>query len=387
MLLKLVATFLVSLFVSIGSYEPNKESRVLQPKNQGYHITYNDDNAITGGYYSLYMKDNALTQLYLSNDFTWSTTGLTIHEYYYYLFATKLYEGIADYTFVGYFTDTDELSYRMGTYFSSDWTGADFFIFDLYQVYTYSTNTFRLKSMNRYYVIGEQKLGTLCYFEDPYFYDLSFTPSVRYIYISNPLYPLLTTYEELSCIFVTNNDTDKFYTKDYTLTKPCLINSVFNNTSSSLNYEVYFYPFCSSVGINFTIENPIYPYSNSYEFYFGFEYPQNTTYTQGYNVGYDSGYRDGIDNGYNEGYTDGYDTGMNDYYDSRYQQGYQDGINYESQLANRYTFMSLFGAIADTPIMIMRNLLNFDVFGVSAMTIVMSMITGCIVLFLIRKFI
>lgn len=76
-----------------------------------------------------------------------------------------------------------------------------------------------------------------------------------------------------------------------------------------------------------------------------------------YALGYETGYSDGVHDGYAEGSGD----------------------------ANHYTFFRLFGAIADTPIMILRNLLGFEVFGVEAIHILMSMITGVIVLWIIRR--
>ena len=92
-------------------------------------------------------------------------------------------------------------------------------------------------------------------------------------------------------------------------------------------------------------------------------------------------------NGYDEGYDLGYDNAKDDYYDTRYTEGYNQGVYDESQLSNKYTFANLFGALADTPIMILRSLLGFEVFGTNAMTILMSMVTACIALFVIRKII
>lgn len=113
---------------------------------------------------------------------------------------------------------------------------------------------------------------------------------------------------------------------------------------------------------------------------------QNPNDTNAYNNGYFRGFNDGYNDGRTEGIEIGYQNAYDQYYTSRYQQGYNDGYTAGST-GNQYTFARLFGAIADTPIMIIRNLLGFDVFGVSAMTILMSMITGCIAIFLIRKFI
>lgn len=108
-------------------------------------------------------------------------------------------------------------------------------------------------------------------------------------------------------------------------------------------------------------------------------------YSQGYNngsrVGYDKGYDAGESAGSQQGYTQGYTAG--------YTQGETDGYNegFDDASGSNYTFFSLFGAIADTPIMFLRQLLGFEVFGVQAISILMSMLTGCIVLYLVRKII
>lgn len=73
--------------------------------------------------------------------------------------------------------------------------------------------------------------------------------------------------------------------------------------------------------------------------------------------GFDTGYTQGYDNGYNDGLTDG----------------------------NDYSFGALFGAIADTPVLIVRNLFDFDFFGVNLLTVVLSLFTGLILFYLLRK--
>ena len=70
-----------------------------------------------------------------------------------------------------------------------------------------------------------------------------------------------------------------------------------------------------------------------------------------------------------------------------YEEGHDIGYNEGIADAHTYTFFSLFGSIADTPIMIFRQLLGFDVFGVSALQIFMTMFTGVIVLFIFRRII
>ena len=54
-------------------------------------------------------------------------------------------------------------------------------------------------------------------------------------------------------------------------------------------------------------------------------------------------------------------------------------------LGNQATFTGLFGAIADTPIIMLRSLFNFDLFGMNMFIIIMSLITGIIVIYVVKK--
>lgn len=89
------------------------------------------------------------------------------------------------------------------------------------------------------------------------------------------------------------------------------------------------------------------------------------TYSQGYNEGYQIGYRDGN----NVGYENGYRNGVNDTY------------------ATDNSFFHLFGAIADTPILMLRSLFDFDLFGINVLVAVLSLLTAIITAWVIRKFI
>lgn len=118
---------------------------------------------------------------------------------------------------------------------------------------------------------------------------------------------------------------------------------------------------------------PNFVYGNENDYRVGYE----NGYNEGYNVGNTTGYDTGYSTGNSEGYTQGFSVGSS----QGYQEGYSAGVN----TRNDYTFLTLFGAIADTPIMILRNLLGFEIFGVSAMSILMTMLTGSIALFIFRK--
>lgn len=82
------------------------------------------------------------------------------------------------------------------------------------------------------------------------------------------------------------------------------------------------------------------------------------------------------DNGYNVGYED-----AKNYW---YQVGRTDGIN--SATPMQMNFITLLGAVADTPVYIIRNLLGFEIFGINVLAVFMSLLTGIIVIYFIRKF-
>lgn len=108
-----------------------------------------------------------------------------------------------------------------------------------------------------------------------------------------------------------------------------------------------------------------------------------TAYDEGNAVGYANGLRTGNQEGYRVGYDEGYDLGSSTGYTSGYNTGYNEGASGN----NNFTFLKLFGAVADTPIIVIRQLLGFDVFGVSGLQILMSMITGTLAIFLLRRFV
>ena len=110
----------------------------------------------------------------------------------------------------------------------------------------------------------------------------------------------------------------------------------------------------------------------------------NSGYVSNMFIAYLFGYNGGIlDEYYNLGYLDGQSAG--------YTAGYLDGetygysVGYNAGTQNGVSFMPLFGAIADTPVLIIRNLFSFDLFGVSALAIFMSLLTALVVIHFIRK--
>lgn len=95
---------------------------------------------------------------------------------------------------------------------------------------------------------------------------------------------------------------------------------------------------------------------------------------------YDSGYQAGYEKG-QEINQEELDRLTQTAYESGFYQGQIDGIAH----ANDYSFSTLFGAIADTPVLIIRNLFNFDFFGVNLLTVVLSLFTALILFYLLRK--
>lgn len=138
----------------------------------------------------------------------------------------------------------------------------------------------------------------------------------------------------------------------------------------------------------------------------------NTTdniYSSGYDVGYSEGGEVGYDNGFDTGYHDGYDVGYNDaaaeYYEDGYDQGYHngyeeagedyygygfdDGYNYGREdgynvgkvegfalgQSHDTQFMELMGTVIDTPIVALRRLFSYEVFGINLFQALMTIIT------------
>lgn len=100
-----------------------------------------------------------------------------------------------------------------------------------------------------------------------------------------------------------------------------------------------------------------------------------------YAIAYDRGYGRGLYDGRSQVEPSWYEQGYNDGYSA----GYDVGYNASQPLS--MNFLSLIGAIADTPVLLIRNLYSFDLFGTSALTIFMTLLTAVIVIHFIRKFI
>ena len=85
--------------------------------------------------------------------------------------------------------------------------------------------------------------------------------------------------------------------------------------------------------------------------------------------------------GFNEGKAEGEQLGKELGYQSGYNKGYEEGLAVAEN-----DFFSLFTGIADTPFMIITSLLSFEIFGVNAFVVLFSILTICIIIWLIKKF-
>lgn len=118
---------------------------------------------------------------------------------------------------------------------------------------------------------------------------------------------------------------------------------------------------------------------STYHFDFSFNFHYYLDYYQSSWIYYD-GFEDGSYTGWDVGYEDGIADGR----ELGYHDGYEDGMTASGGLS--INFLGLLGAIADTPVLVIRNLYSFDLFGVSALTIFMSILTAIIVIHFIRKY-
>lgn len=96
------------------------------------------------------------------------------------------------------------------------------------------------------------------------------------------------------------------------------------------------------------------------------------------NDAYASGYQAGLIARQDEIYQSGYDTG--------YTNGYSIGYDAGARSGNT-NIMSIMGAIVDTPILILRSLFDYELFGSSIYIVMLSLVTMCAVIWLVRKFI
>lgn len=95
-----------------------------------------------------------------------------------------------------------------------------------------------------------------------------------------------------------------------------------------------------------------------------------------YNQGLSDGFQSGYDSGALDGYQNGFSVGDNE----GFSRGYNEGLN----TANSYTFYNLIGAVFDAPLNTFTSLFNFEILGVNILNFLSSILTLCIVIWLIK---
>lgn len=145
------------------------------------------------------------------------------------------------------------------------------------------------------------------------------------------------------------------------------------NSSHTYNWSSIYY-LNNNISLN-VVNNQV---VLNWDILFSLDYYKNSNYMVGYNDGYKQGYDDGEFDGTSFGTTEGYDNG----YAIGYAKGYNDGANSSPVQAS---FLGLLGAIADTPVLIIRNLFSFEFFGISALAVFMTLLTASLVIYFVRK--
>lgn len=98
------------------------------------------------------------------------------------------------------------------------------------------------------------------------------------------------------------------------------------------------------------------------------EYALNDSSNVQWNKGYETGFSEGKTNGQTIGYNQGYSVGFNE------------GVT----SANDYSFLGFFGAIFDAPINAFNSLFSFELFGVDMRSLILGLLTLCIIILIVR---
>lgn len=159
---------------------------------------------------------------------------------------------------------------------------------------------------------------------------------------------------------------------NYDYTQRPIVNSRMN---CPLNYQGVNVTYNDTVYYAFKIyENPIY-YTNETLDYIYNNTVNNTLFTSHIRIRY------GLSSGYSDGYTDGYRVGKDEGYETGYRVGYNKGL----RDGGAHNYRNIFFAIADTPVLMIRSLFNFDFFGMNFFIIIVSMLTFLFLLFIVKK--
>lgn len=167
---------------------------------------------------------------------------------------------------------------------------------------------------------------------------------------------------------------DSYSLNDYKFSYSLNVNTIYNTQSFTCEFQLDCYLDSTNVYDNFY---DTFRVGNEYDFRY---YTESSSIQLNFNyfINYNQGYIDGRD--YVLTHLSEFDLYTNSQYLTYGQIQYNLGVSQANT-----GFLNLFGAIADTPVIMIRNLFSFDLFGMSALTIFMSLLTGLIVIHFIRK--
>lgn len=200
-----------------------------------------------------------------------------------------------------------------------------------------------------------------------------------------------------SVTFVTRTDSSNINYKEITISSNNVNNLQFNfciseyyNSSWEDDYWIYYNCLTGDTTFNGVQDKNVfnlYDYQDyDYKVSFTCNWFNETIYNGVVNSSYDEGRATGYAEGYEEGRATGFAEGEQS--GTGYQNGYRDGYNNGlSQSTHDFGFMNLFTGIADTPILMMRSLFDFSIFGTSVLAVVLSLFTSLVVIHLLKRLI
>lgn len=119
--------------------------------------------------------------------------------------------------------------------------------------------------------------------------------------------------------------------------------------------------------------------SGNYDYYYFEDFDNPSYYMVSFTILNEQDYEQAME----QAYQNGYFNGKNDGYQTGYIVGKNDGLNEDMNS----DLVSLFLSIADTPILMLRSLFDFNVLGVSLFVLFGGLITILVALFIIKKLI
>lgn len=220
--------------------------------------------------------------------------------------------------------------------------------------------------------------GLLVYYSDDGV-DITITPYWRAYIIEDRLNASFWGFVQEDTL-----NTGEVYLTSYSIRERANMDDQFSFDCRSYSYSGTLLPYIlgGQISVDIEIFNPSTNF-DFFNFYFlvGARTDDDSSY---YRQGYNAGYSDGQSAGYNTGYTEGQSAGYTEGYRVGSQDGYREGYYAGISLSGN-DFHSLFNAIADTPILMIRSLFNFDLFGMNVFVAIMTMLTGIVVIYVVKK--